>query len=282
MTNANTSLSTEDADRFRAFERHRHDHLATTYRDFFTPVTVLAVRSLLDAARVRPGFNLLDVATGPGVLAAEANALGIGCTAIDLSPGMIELAKNSYSGIGFHVADVEHLPFVDASFDAVVCNFGLGHFPYPEASVAECVRTLKPGGRIALSWWDDLSKQRIQGLFREAIEEIGATTPPDVPKGYSFLRFADTGEFRRLLEDAGLTSVSVEDHQTTYLISDVDTLWRGGLGSFAVTGSAIAHQDAATQAAIRAALERRAEAYRTSAGFNLPVAFKIGAGQKPK
>jgi ubiquinone/menaquinone biosynthesis C-methylase UbiE len=282
MTNPNTSLSTEDADGFRAFERQRHDHLATTYRDFFTPVTALAVRSLLDAARVRPSMNLLDVATGPGVLAAEANALGIGYTGIDLSPGMIELAKTSYPGIEFHVADVEHLPFGDASFDAVVCNFGLGHFPYPEASVTECVRTLKPGRRIALSWWDDLNKQRIQGLFREAIAEIGATAPPEVPKGYSVLRFADTGEFRRLLEGAGLTDVSVEDHQTSYLISDVDTLWRGGLGSFAVTGSAIAHQDAATQAAIRAALERRAEVYRTSAGLNLPIAFKIGAGQKPK
>jgi len=282
MTNPNKSLSTEDADRFRAFERQRHDHLARTYRDFFTPVTALAVRSLLNAARVRPGMNLLDVAAGPGVLAAEANALGIGYTGIDLSPGMIELAKTSYPGIEFHVADVEHLPFGDASFDAIVCNFGLGHFPNPEASVTECIRTLKPDGRIALSWWDDLNKQRIQGLFREAIAEIGATAPTEVPKGYSVLRFADTGEFRRLLEGSGLTGVSVEDHQTNYLISDVDTLWRGGLGSFAVTGSAIAHQDAATQAAIRAALERRAEVYRTSGGLNLPIAFKIGAGQKPK
>jgi ubiquinone/menaquinone biosynthesis C-methylase UbiE len=281
MTNQNASLSTEDADRFRTFERQRHDHLATTYRDFFTPVTALAVRSLLDAARVRPAMNLLDVAAGPGVLAAEANALGIEYTGIDLSPGMIELAKTSYPGIEFHVADVEHMPFDDASFDAVVCNFGLGHFPNPEASVTECVRTLKPGGRIALSWWDDLDKQRIQGLFREAIAEIGATAPPEVPKGYSVLRFADTGEFRRLLEGAGLTDVSVEDHQTSYLISDVETLWRGGLGSFAVTGSAIAHQDAATQSAIRAALERRAEVYRTSGGLNLPIAFKIGAGQMP-
>jgi ubiquinone/menaquinone biosynthesis C-methylase UbiE len=282
MTNQNASLSTEDADRFRTFERQRHDHLATTYRDFFTPVTALAVRSLLDAAWVRPAMNLLDVAAGPGVLAAEANALGIEYTGIDLSPGMIELAKTSYPGIEFHVADVEHMPFDDASFDAVVCNFGLGHFPNPEASVTECVRILKAGGRIALSWWDDLNKQRIQGLFREAIAEIGATAPPEVPKGYSVLRFADTGEFRRLLEGAGLTDVSVEDHQTSYLISDVETLWRGGLGSFAVTGSAIAHQDAATQSAIRAALERRAEVYRTSGGLNLPIAFKIGAGQKPE
>jgi ubiquinone/menaquinone biosynthesis C-methylase UbiE len=280
MTNANTFFSTEDAHRFRAFERQRHDNLAATYHDFFTPVTALAIKALLDAARVQPRANLLDVATGPGSLAAEATRFGIQCTGVDLSPGMIELAKNSHPGIEFRVADVEHLPFADASFDAVVCNFGLGHFPYPEASVAECVRILKAGGRIALSWWDDPSKQRIQGLFREAIAELWATTPPDVPKGYSILRFADTNEFRRLLEGAGLTDVSIWDHQTTYLTPDVDTLWRGGLGSFAVTASAIAHQDAATQTAIRAALERRAEAYRTSAGLNLPIAFKIGAGQK--
>ena len=55
--------------------------------------------------------------------------------------------------------------------------------------------------------------------------------------------------------------------------------WRGGLGSFAVTASAISHQDAATQAAIRASLERRAAAYRTPDGLVLPVGFKIGSGQ---
>jgi ubiquinone/menaquinone biosynthesis C-methylase UbiE len=280
MTTRNVLLSAEDADRLRAFERQRHDKLAPTYQDFFSPVTALAISPLLNAAQVRPGATLLDVATGPGSLALEATKLGMICTGVDLSPGMIQLAEKSNPAVAFRVADVEHLPFADASFDAVVCNFGLGHFPYPEASVAECVRVLKPGDRVALSWWDDPSKQRIQGLFREAIAEIGAAPPADVPQGHAIYRFADTNEFRNLLKEADLMDVSVEDHQTTYLISDVDTLWRGGLGSFALTAAAIAHQDAATQAAIRAALERRAESYRTTAGLKVPVAFKIGAGRK--
>lgn len=280
MAAASTALSPEDAERFRSYERQRHDNLAQTYHDFFTPITALAIKPLLDAVRLETGIDLLDVATGPGSLAAEGNRLGARTVGVDLSPGMIELAEKSYPRVDFRVAEVERLPFADRSFDAVVCNFALGHFPYPEASIAECVRTLKRGGRIALSWWDVPSKQRIQGLFREAIAEIGVASPPDVPTGYSILRFADTNEFRRLLEDAGLTDVMVEDHQTTYLIPDVDTLWRGGLGSFAVTASAIAHQDAATQAAIRGALERRAAAYKTPAGLKLPVAFKIGAGRK--
>ena len=72
MTNARTALSAEDADRFRAYERQRHDSLAATYRDFFTPVTALAIKPLLQAAQLRAGGNLLDVATGPGFLAALA------------------------------------------------------------------------------------------------------------------------------------------------------------------------------------------------------------------
>src|SRR6202030_472700 len=92
-------------------------------------------------------------------------------------------------------------------------SIGRDHSYEPESSVAECVRTLKQGRRLALSWWDDPSRQRIQGLFREAIAEVGAAPPHDVPAGYSILRFSDTDEFRRLLEGAGLTEVAVHDHR---------------------------------------------------------------------
>lgn len=280
MANASVLLSAEDAERLRRFERQRHDNLAATYHDFFTPITALAIRPLLEAAGVGAGSNLLDVATGPGSVAARARDLGAACVGVDLSPGMIALARVSHPNIDFQVAEVEHLPFADRTFDALVCNFGLGHFPWPEAAVAECRRALKVGGRMAFSWWDQPDKQRIQGLFREAIAEVGASPPPEVPAGHSNLRFSDTAEFRKLLVEADLANVSVEDHQTTYAIPNVDALWRGGLGSFAVTASAIAHQDASTQAAIQASLARRAAAYRTPDGLVLPIAFKIGSAQR--
>ncbi|MBV9560791.1 MAG: methyltransferase domain-containing protein [Bradyrhizobium sp.] len=280
MANASLPLSAQDAERLRRFERERHDTLAATYHDFFTPITALAIQPLLDAAGVGAGSNLLDIATGPGSVAARARRLGAACTGVDLSQGMIALARVSHPDIDFRIAEVEHLPFADRSFDVVVCNFGLGHFPWPEAAVAECARTLKVGGRVAFSWWDQPDKQRVQGLFREAVAEVGAALPPDVPAGHSNLRFCDATEFRKLLVGAGLDDVRVDDHRASYTIADVDTLWRGGLGSFAVTASAIVHQDAATQAAIRASLERRAAVYRTPAGLVLPVAFRIGSGQR--
>jgi ubiquinone/menaquinone biosynthesis C-methylase UbiE len=274
-------LSAEEAERFHSFERDRHDSLAATYHEFFSPVTALAIKPLLESVRIGAGARLLDVATGPGTVAAQANKLGARAIGVDLSPGMIALARQAHPGTEFNEAGAEHLPYTDGSFDALVCNFGLGHFPRPEAAVSECVRTLKPGGRIAFSWWDDFNKSRIQGVFREAIDEVGATPPPDVPKGHSILRFADSGAFRRLLEEIGLAEVTITAHQTTYLMPDVDTLWRCGLGSFAVTASAITRQDQATQGAIRAAFERRVAEYKTSAGVDLPIAFKIGAGVKP-
>ena len=62
MAAASTALSPEEAERFRSFERRRHDSLANTYRDFFTPITALAIKPLFDAVRVQSGIGLLDVA----------------------------------------------------------------------------------------------------------------------------------------------------------------------------------------------------------------------------
>jgi ubiquinone/menaquinone biosynthesis C-methylase UbiE len=281
MIMAPTELSSGEAERLRAFERQGHDALAKSYHAFFSAVTALATNPLLDAVRLRSGTRLLDIASGPGALAAEAANRGARSVGVDLSPRMIELAQRLYPAVEFREADVEHLPFPDHAFDAVVCAFGLGHFPRPELAVAECVRTLSPGGCIAFAWWDDPARQRIQGMFREAIAEIGVSVPSDVPQGHNVFRFSNSGEFLRLLEGAGLTEVAVTEHAATYFVPDTETLWRGGLGSLVLTGAVIRHQDQATQDLIRAAFERCASAYKSADGLNLPIAFMIGSGQRP-
>jgi hypothetical protein len=156
-----------------------------------------------------------------------------------------------------------------------------GIFPRPELAVSECVRTISPGGRIALAWWDDPSRQRIQGIFRDAIAEIGVSAPLDVPEGHNVFRFSDSSEFCRLLDGAGLSGVKVTEHTATYIVPNTETLWRGGLGSLVLTGAVIRKQDRATQDLIRAAFERCASVYRSADGLNLPIAFKIGSGKQP-
>jgi ubiquinone/menaquinone biosynthesis C-methylase UbiE len=276
-----TELSSSEAERLRAFERQGHDAVAKSYHAFFSAVTALATDPLLDAVRLRSGTRLLDVASGPGALAAEAANRGARSVGVDLSPRMVELAQRLYPAIEFHEADVEHLPFPDHSFDAVVCAFGLGHFPQPELAVAECVRILSPGGCIAFAWWHDPARQRIQGIFREAIAEFGVSVPSDTPQGHNVFRFSNSDEFLRLLEEAGLSEVAITEHAATYSVPDTETLWQGGLGSLVLTGAIIRHQDQATQNLIKTAFERCASVYKSANGLNLPIAFKIGSGQRP-
>src|SRR4051794_6362791 len=224
-------LSANEAERLLTFERQGHDALAESYHSFFSSVTALATNPLIEAVRLQPASHILDVASGPGTLTAELANRGAHPVGVDLSPKMIRLARRLYPVVEFREADVEHLPFADCTFDAVVCAFGLGHFPRPELAVAECVRTLLPGGRIAFAWWDDPSRQRIQGIFREAIAEIGASVALDVPQAHNVFRFSNSKEFLRLLEGARLTEVAVTEHATAFLVPDTETLWRGGLGS---------------------------------------------------
>ena len=226
-------------------------------------------------------MRVLDVATGPGLAAAAAADRGAEVVGVDLSPRMIELARAANPGLEFREADVAVLPFPEGAFDAVICNFGLGHFPRPEAAVAECMRVLAPDGVLAMTWWDDPARQRVQGLFREAIAEAGAEPPRDLPEGHPLFRFSDTAEFLALLRGAGLHSVSVSEHQTTYSLLDAEALWRVGMGSLAVTGSTIAAQDQATRERIYTAFVRGTETYRTPAGrLSIPIAFKIGHGRR--
>jgi ubiquinone/menaquinone biosynthesis C-methylase UbiE len=269
-----------DAKAFIAFERTAHDRIAGRYAEVFVPLTSLALDPLLNAADVGPGRRLLDVGTGPGVAAAAAQARGAQATGVDVSPGMIELARRSNPGIDFQVAEVTALPFPDATFDRVICNFAIGHFPDAGAALAECVRVLTPGGTLALSWWDQPARQRVQGLFREAIAELALRPPPDLPQGHDTLRYSDPKAFAELLHNAGVRDVLVSSHQTIHLMADVEALWQAGMGGMAVTAGAVAAQDAVTQNRVREAIARRAEMYQSPRGLEIPIAFLIAAGRK--
>jgi ubiquinone/menaquinone biosynthesis C-methylase UbiE len=273
-------MASDEADYLRDFEREAHTRIAPSYDAFFSPVTALATPALLDAAAVGPGMRVLDVASGPGRVAACAAERGAVATGVDLAPGMVALARRLHPGLEFHEGEVGALPFGDGDFDALVCGFGLGHFPDPERAAAECARLVKPGGRLAFAWWDDPARHRLQALFREAAAEVGAPAPPNVP-AHSTMRFCDAAEFRRLLEGAGLMGVEVRSHTAEHRLPDVDALWEGGLGSLAMTSAAIVHQPEEVRARIRVAFERRAATYRTAQGLTIPVAFLIGSGCKP-
>ncbi|MEA3191121.1 MAG: hypothetical protein QOD77_1703 [Thermoplasmata archaeon] len=119
--------------------------------------TTAAAGHLVRFAGLEEGQKVLDVATGTGVVAVTAARLGCEVTGLDLTPELLEHAKTNAAVAGVEVqwdtGDAERLPYPDASFDAVVSQFGHMFAPRPEAATAEMLRVLKPGGRIAIATW---------------------------------------------------------------------------------------------------------------------------------
>ncbi|HEV1997069.1 MAG TPA: methyltransferase domain-containing protein [Candidatus Dormibacteraeota bacterium] len=101
---------------------------------------------LVAAAAVQPGESVLDVATGTGAVGGRLAGAVVG---LDVSAE--QLRQNPLTDK--HVGAAEHMPFADATFDVVVCGFGINHFTRPRIALDEVRRVLKPGGRLALSTW---------------------------------------------------------------------------------------------------------------------------------
>jgi len=140
-----------DPDAFNAFEAAGWEEKAAEYEGAFGSLTGQAIEPLLDAASVGAGTRVLDVATGPGHVAGHASRRGAMAVGVDIAQAMVELARELHPGLDFRQADAQALPFEDACFDAVVGNFAILHLGRPEQAVAEFVRTIVPGGALALT-----------------------------------------------------------------------------------------------------------------------------------
>lgn len=127
---------------------------AETYADAFAGTVDQGVAPTLDRAGVGAGTRVLDVATGPGIIAAAAAERGATATGVDFAADMIAVARRRHPRIAFEVAGASNLPVDDASFDAVVMGFALFLMVEPDAVLREALRVLVPRGRACFSLWD--------------------------------------------------------------------------------------------------------------------------------
>lgn len=131
---------------------------AEIYDQQFVPALFEPFSGLLaDAARLRPGQRVLDVACGTGVLTCTA-AQRVGpagvVVGLDISPEMLAVARRKPFAIEWVDGRAEALPFPDARFDAVVSQFGMMFFDDRVAALREMRRVLRPGGRLAVAVCD--------------------------------------------------------------------------------------------------------------------------------
>ncbi len=133
---------------------------AEIYEDFFVPALFREwAPRVVDAARIQPGWRVLDVACGTGILArtvAERVGAKGSVIGLDLNEGMLEVARRKAPNIEWRQGRAEALPFDTHVFDATVSQFGLMFFEDRRAALQEMIRVLRPGGHLVVAVWDSL------------------------------------------------------------------------------------------------------------------------------
>jgi SAM-dependent methyltransferase len=127
--------------------------------------------------------SVLEVAAGSGVVTrAMASGLpaSVSITATDLSQPMIDYGElvGTSRPVVWQSGDVMDLPFGDASFDAVVCQFGVMFFPDRPAAFAEVARVLRPGGVFLFNVWDAIEQNEFAAVVTAAVGGLFADDPP--------------------------------------------------------------------------------------------------------
>lgn len=161
---------------------------------------------------VRTPLRVLELACGTGVVTRRLRATlpnGATIVATDLSPAMIALAaKSGPAGVTWQRADAQALPFGDASFDVVACQFGLMFLPDKVAGFREARRVLAPGGQLLVNVWDSTAENPYAAEMAAALARLFPTDPPrfvETVHGY-----CDTARIAADMRAAGWTEVAFD------------------------------------------------------------------------
>jgi SAM-dependent methyltransferase len=158
--------------------------------------------------------HLLETAAGTGVVTAalaEALPAAVAITATDLNQPMLDRAalRLPPGRVTLRQADAQALPFDDAGFDALVCQFGVMFMPDKPRALAEAWRVLVPGGRLLLSVWSGLDRNPITDAVQRAVAAQFPDDPPlfmaRTPHGHH-----DIAAMTAALDAAGFAEVGVE------------------------------------------------------------------------
>ena len=157
--------------------------------------------------------RILETAAGTGIVTAAIHYQlpDAEIVATDLNPDMLEIAaaKADAPNIVLRKADAQQLPFPDASFDAIVCQFGVMFFPDRIGAYREARRVLAPDGRFLFNVWNSLEDNPISGSIAELLADLFPDDPPEflarTPFGYH-----DLARIEADLREAGFSEVAAE------------------------------------------------------------------------
>ena len=173
-------------------------------------ITTASAARLVQFAGVAKGMRVLDVACGTGVVALTAARLGAQVKGADLTPQLLERARENSRIAEVQVewveADVENLPFADGEFEVVLSQFGHMFAPRPEVAIGQMLRVLRRGGTIAFSTWPP------ESLSGRSMALSGRYMPPPPPGVAPPILWGDPSVVRQRLGDAADDLVFDRDH----------------------------------------------------------------------
>lgn len=210
-------------DRDRLTELRQHLYGAATWQ-------------MLAAADLQPGDQVLDIAAGTGdqsryaarLVGSEGSVL-----ATDISQEMLEVAAHraEQEGVGnitTRTMNAEHLDLPENRYDAVISRFGLMLIPHIQQALAEILRVLKPGGRLAALVWSKPEHNPLLTLDESILAQWRATEEGEEQQDEAF-RLSDAALFSSRLKQAGFQAVQVQVIPLTFHFPTFEALtdWWG-------------------------------------------------------
>lgn len=197
---------------------------AEVYEARFVPgIFAERVPHTLDAAGVRAGQSVLDVACGTGVVArAAVDRVGPtgSVTGVDLNEAMLAVARRLAPGIDWHRGDVAALPFADHRFDAVVCQMAMMFFPDPVAALTEMARVARPGGTVAVLVPASLASSPGYSRFADVVAQHAGRDAVGLVTTYFAL--GDLDGLRLNFADAGLSGLEASTRAGSARFGSID------------------------------------------------------------
>ena len=226
--------------------------------------------------------RILETAAGTGVVTDALSRALPDCeiVATDLNQPMLDVAASRVTSpnVTFRQADALSLPFEDASFDLVVCQFGVMFYPDKVKGGSEARRMLRDGGHYLFAVWDRIDRNGLSHLANESLRGQFPDNPP---------RFMERGPFsyyepewiERDLHASGFEQVELETVQLTSRCPSAEEGARG-LVYGSPMGVELAEYGAGALDQVYADLVRTARRYEGPNGFEAPMSAHIVAATK--
>lgn len=221
--------------------------------------------ALLAAARLAPGQRVLDLASGPGLLARAAqDEVGRDGLAIagDISEGQLACCPDLVRV----AADGEALPFAAGSFERVLCGLGLMFFPDEQAALREIRRVLGTDGLLTLSVW---GRAEQVPLVETALACMRRLLPPPKVARPSIFRFGDADELARRLASAGFGDIEIRPCLLDVSFADGGAYWQGFLDLAGGAAESLSRLPAEKQQALAAAVAEDLAPHAVAGGYRL-------------